>query len=141
MNPNKVSIFFDWKDALFLPQYNRLATEADGVTAEVKANLIVLFSKLDKIREHFNKPIIIHVAYRSPEYNTLVKGAANSAHLRGMAADFHIVGISCDDVRKDILDNNLLEILGMRCEDNPNSNWIHLGIDQPLPGHNRFFKP
>ncbi len=141
MNPNKVSVYFDWRDALFLPQFNRLATEADGVTTEVKANLIVLFSKLDKIREHFNKPIIIHVAYRSPEYNALVKGAPNSAHMKGQAADFHVAGVSCDNVRQDILDNKLLDNLLMRMEDLPCSSWVHLGIDQPLPGHSRFFKP
>jgi len=42
---------------------------------------------LQKIRDYFDKPIIIVSAYRTPTYNKKVGGAANSNHLKGMAYD------------------------------------------------------
>ena len=38
-------------------------------------------------------PIIINSAYRSPQVNKAVGGAANSNHLTGCAADIHVTGI------------------------------------------------
>lgn len=136
---NKISAYFEWKDALYLPQYLRIADESDGVTPEVKANLVVLFDKLDIIRDFFDSPILCHVAYRSPEYNKLVGGASKSAHLLGKAVDFHVIGVSCDKVRQELIKDGLLESMELRMEDLPGSNWVH--IDTMPPNPNRFFKP
>lgn len=46
-----------------------------------------LFYILEKIREHFNEPVIINSGYRTPTWNTKVGGAKNSYHMKGMAAD------------------------------------------------------
>lgn len=134
-----ISKHFSWHEAIYLSQFIREATEADGLTQQVKDNLVVLFNKLDVIRDHFNKPIVIHVAFRSPEYNKMVKGAPNSAHLQGKAVDFHVVGLTCDEVRKSILDAKLLESLDMRMEDLPGSRWTHLDTAPVIK--NRYFKP
>lgn len=136
-----ISKHFTWKEALYLPQWSREATEKDGLTAVHKANLVVLFSKMDEIRGHFGKPVIVHVAYRPEEYNKLVKGASRSSHLEGMAVDFHVSGFKCDEVRAEILKQGLLEKLGMRMEDLPGSSWVHLDIRSVPEGGNRFFKP
>lgn len=48
---------------------------------------------LEKIRAHFNKPVIIVSGYRTPTYNAKVGGAKDSYHMRGMAADIKIPGI------------------------------------------------
>ena len=135
----KISKWFSWSEATYLPQWKRLANEKDGLNDEIKANLTKLFAKMDQIREHFGKPINVHVAYRSPEYNKLVKGASKSAHLQGLACDFDVKGLSCDDVRKDILEHKLLDSLELRMEDLPNSTWVHLDLMAPNP--NRYFKP
>lgn len=42
---------------------------------------------LEKIREHFNRPIIINSAYRTPNHNKAVGGSPSSRHLLGQAAD------------------------------------------------------
>lgn len=136
---DKVSAYFQWKDALYLPQYRRLANESDGVTDEVKANLVILFDKLDIIRDYFDSPILIHCAYRSPEYNKLVGGASKSAHLLGKAVDFHVIGVSCDEARKMIIKDGLLDSMELRMEDLPGSSWVH--IDTMSPSSTRFFKP
>ena len=46
-----------------------------------------LIEVLEKIRKHFNAPVIINSGYRTPAWNTKVGGAKNSYHMKGMAAD------------------------------------------------------
>lgn len=46
-----------------------------------------LLDVLEKIREHFDRPVIINSGYRTPKWNTKVGGASNSYHCKGMAAD------------------------------------------------------
>lgn len=138
---NNISKWFSWTEALFLSSWKRLANEEDGLNDEIKSNLTKLFEKMDKIREHFGKPITIHVAYRPKEYNVLVKGAKNSAHIYGMACDFHVKDMKCDDVRQNILDNKLLDTLELRMENLPGSSWIHLDLRSVPNGGNRFFNP
>jgi hypothetical protein len=50
--------------------------------------------KLQKIRDHFQKSVIIVSAYRTPEHNKNIKGATNSYHLKGMAFDISVAGVS-----------------------------------------------
>ena len=57
-----------------------------------------LVSILQKIREHFGKPLTITSAYRTPAHNKTSGGAAYSQHLYGRAADFKIAGIAPDVV-------------------------------------------
>ncbi|MEG1140900.1 MAG: D-Ala-D-Ala carboxypeptidase family metallohydrolase [Clostridia bacterium] len=55
---------------------------------EVEANIELLITKvLDPIREAFNKPIYINSGYRCSALNKAVKGAPDSSHLYGEAAD------------------------------------------------------
>jgi len=139
MDNKKISKYFTYKEALYLPKWGREANEEDGLTAIHRANLVVLFSKMDKIREFFDKPIIVHVAYRPEKYNTLIGGSKRSAHMEGKAVDFHIIGVSCDEARKKIIEANLLEDLDLRMEDIDGANWIH--IDTAPVKYKRFFKP
>ena len=48
----------------------------------------VLAPGLERIRALLGKPVLVSSGYRSPELNAAVHGAANSAHLLGLAADF-----------------------------------------------------
>ena len=57
-----------------------------------------LVSILQKIREHFGKPLTITSAYRTPAHNKTSGGAAYSQHLYGRAADFKVAGIAPDVV-------------------------------------------
>lgn len=59
-----------------------------------------LMRVLESIREHFGKPVIINSGYRTPEWNTKVGGAKNSYHVKGMAADIVVKGVSPKQVAK-----------------------------------------
>jgi len=134
----KISKYFTVKEAIWLPQWNRLANDTE-LTEISKENLGILFSKMDAIRDFFAAPVMVHVTLRPEEYNKLVGGAKASAHLIGKACDFHVKGVVCDDGRKRILDAGLLDSLELRMEDKPGSNWIHLDFASPTP--HRYFIP
>ena len=59
-----------------------------------------LVEYLQKIREHFGKPVYI-TAYRCPVHNAQTPNAApKSKHTLGMAADFHIDGVDPAEIAK-----------------------------------------
>jgi zinc D-Ala-D-Ala carboxypeptidase len=58
-------------------------------TASVLVNLERLAAVLERVREALHdSPIVISSEYRSPKVNAMVGGAPNSAHTKGLAADF-----------------------------------------------------
>lgn len=59
-----------------------------------------LIETLEKIRNHFNAPVIINSGYRTPSWNVKVNGAGNSYHCKGMAADIRVKGHSSQEVAK-----------------------------------------
>lgn len=140
-NPKeKVSQFFTVKECLWLPQWSRMATEADGLTDEVRVNLFNLCHKMDVIRDKLQGSINVHCCYRPAAYNELVKGAKNSSHKFGQALDYSLAATNCDDVRATILKLDLLNKLELRMEKLPGSNWVHLDTRAPGPG-GRYFTP
>ena len=63
----------------------------------VDSNLVMA---LQKIRDHFGKPVSINSAYRTKEYNKKVGGATNSYHTKGQAADITVTGVANREVAK-----------------------------------------
>lgn len=58
-------------------------------TPEIVVNLTRTAQTLERVRVLLgSRPITVSSGYRSPALNRAVGGAANSAHLRGLAADF-----------------------------------------------------
>ncbi|EMS34636.1 Hypothetical protein C943_03323 [Mariniradius saccharolyticus AK6] len=57
-------------------------------------NLRRLAQALEVIRATIRTPITITSGYRSPAHNKAVKGAPNSTHIEGIAADFRAVGMA-----------------------------------------------
>lgn len=55
---------------------------------------------LQKIRDHFGKPVHINSGYRCPKHNKAVGGATNSYHTTGQAADIVVEGVSPAEVAK-----------------------------------------
>ena len=62
----------------------------DGSDAVLVAPRLVMV--LQSIRSHFGVPVVIHSAYRTPQYNKQANGAAHSQHCYGTAADISVKG-------------------------------------------------
>ena len=62
----------------------------DGSDAVLVAPRLVMV--LQSIRSHFGVPVVIRSAYRTPQYNKQVGGAAHSQHCYGTAADIVVKG-------------------------------------------------
>lgn len=88
---------------------------------------------LDPLREAYGKPIRVNSCYRSDELNKAVKGAKNSQHVLGEAAD--ITGGSTKE-NKAIFDLAIkLKLPFDQIIDEKNYSWIHISYKQN--GNNR----
>lgn len=70
-----------WRWANFSPE--EIAYRGDGM---IRINEKAL-DKLQALRDQLGVPLIVHSAYRSPDYNRKVGGAKRSMHLHGAAFD------------------------------------------------------
>jgi uncharacterized protein YcbK (DUF882 family) len=57
-----------------------------------------LLEILEKVREHFGKPIQINSGYRCPDHNAKIGGSPRSQHCKGTAADIVIKGVLANKV-------------------------------------------
>ena len=57
---------------------------------------------LDILRQKLGKPVIITSGYRTPTWNAKCGGAKYSYHMRGMAADIRVDGMSAKEVAKEL---------------------------------------
>lgn len=64
----------------------------------VLPNIIELAKNLQVLRNAINKSISITSGYRSPEHNAKVKGAKDSQHVKGTAADIKVAGMTPKEV-------------------------------------------
>jgi uncharacterized protein YcbK (DUF882 family) len=71
------------------------------LTLEQLNNLKALAIKLEAFRKVCgNRPITVTSGYRTPEHNRRVRGATNSYHLKGLAADIQVKGMSPQRVQR-----------------------------------------
>lgn len=113
---------FTLEEALRLPRWNCLA---DDMNDTIMFNINHQASKMECVRKIcYHKPIIVHSWYRPLKYNLEIGGSFFSAHMFGLATDFSVEGMTCDDVRNLLYPH--LRALGMRMELNPGSDWVHL---------------
>lgn len=61
-----------------------------------------LYCILDNLRYKVKKPIIINSGYRTPKHNAKVGGTKYSYHMRGMAADIRVDGMSPKELAKEL---------------------------------------
>lgn len=80
-----------------------------------------LVTILDILRNKIGKPVIITSGYRTPEWNTKCDGAKYSYHMRGMAADIRVNGMTPKQVAS-ILNG----IIPNECGIIVYSGWVHI---------------
>ena len=91
---------------------------------DVLVNLNRLCLRLEIIRSRIGLPIIVNSGYRSPALNKAVKGAANSQHVSGQAADI-TSGSKFGNKRMFILAQKL-DLPFDQLIDEKNYSWIHV---------------
>lgn len=83
-----------------------------------------LVKYLQKIREHFNKPVNISSGYRCEIHNRNVGGATGSRHSKGQAADIYINGVKPAEIAKYA---ESIGILGIGLyETNKDGHFVHI---------------
>lgn len=82
-----------------------------------------LYSILDNLRHKVKKPIIINSGYRTPTHNAKVGGAKYSYHMRGMAADIRVNGMSPKELAKE-LNEMIPDDYGIIVYE----NWVHFDV-------------
>ncbi len=98
--------------------------DAPGSGASMDKHFLDL---LDKIREAANIPFYINSGFRTPAHNASVGGKANSAHVRGLAADIQAhSGVDKFAIIQAAIINGIQRIgIG--------KSFIHLDNDSSLP--------
>ena len=82
-----------------------------------------LYTILDILRHKLGKPVIITSGYRTPEWNAKCGGAKYSYHMRGMAADIRVNGMSAKEIA-----NKLNEIVPDECGIIVYNTWVHFDV-------------
>lgn len=78
---------------------------------------------LDILRNKIGKPIIITSGYRTPWWNAKCSGAKYSYHMRGMAADIKVNGMSAKELAKE-----LDKIVPNGCGIIVYNTWVHFDV-------------
>ncbi len=131
---------FIWAQALWLPRWKVHVIP----TNEQRQNIELHAVKMQTVKYLWLKNKMTITSWLRPElYNDWsgiygVKGAQNSPHKLGLATDFIIEGVSCDEVRR-VLQPKLVQ-MKLRMEDLPGANWVHVDSRHVGPGGN-YFKP
>lgn len=82
-----------------------------------------LVSILDILRNQIGKPVHINSGYRTPARNKAVGGAKYSYHMRGMAADIRVNGMSAKEIA-----DKLNKIIPNECGIIVYKSWVHLDV-------------
>ena len=115
---------------------------ANVPTAEAEKNLVTLITRvLDPIRERWQSPVYINSGYRCAELNKKVGGAANSYHLRGMAADITAKSVFYNTALYSEI--RIMHAKGLipltECYLERQGLYIHVAYDPAAPSENPFF--
>lgn len=78
---------------------------------------------LDILRNKLGKPIIVTSGYRTPWWNAKCSGAKYSYHMRGMAADIKVNGMSTKELAKE-----LDKIVPNGCGIIVYNSWVHFDV-------------
>lgn len=78
---------------------------------------------LDILRNKLGKPIIVTSGYRTPWWNEKCNGAKYSYHMRGMAADIKVNGMSAKELAKE-----LDKIVPNGCGIIVYNSWVHFDV-------------
>lgn len=96
----------------------------NSVPEELMPNIQLTAVKLELVRIALGRPIIITSGYRCPALNARVGGAANSAHTKGLAVDFHSSFGTPKQICQRLIDSGV-QFDKLIQEHN---QWVHIGF-------------
>ncbi len=110
------------------PEYRPYKRDFGTFVTSSRVNAVCLSPTLRYViwefEGYFGKKIVMNSGYRTPWHNASVGGAANSYHMKCMAADFFIPGVSKDKLIAFAKRNRLIGGLGCY----PNEKFIHIDV-------------
>jgi hypothetical protein len=132
-----VSKHFTVAEAITLHAWNRLATEEDGLTQDVKNEIVKLCSVMDEVRDILGCPMNAHCIFRSVKYNQeVLHSLPNDVHAAGKAIDFDCAPhLTIEEAKEKI--RPYLEKLNIRME-GATTSWIHLDTHAVGPSGREF---
>lgn len=131
-----VTAHFTVKDCLWLGRWNRLANEKDGLTDDIKIELIRNCLKMEEIRTILGCAMNVHSMFRPPEYSVLVGGSMTDVHVKAQAWDYDCLPtLTIEQVRAKLLSK--LQLLNIRMEQGTDT-WIHNDRRAPGPSGRHF---
>ena len=89
-----------------------------------RLNLDVLAPGLEQVRTLLGYPMRISSGYRCPKLNKLLRGAANSAHMKGLAADFTCPGFGPPTAIAAVINHSDIEFDQLIQE----GAWVHIAF-------------
>ena len=113
--------------------------DEQAATAPVETLRVLCASILEPIRAHFGAPVVVHSGYRCRGLNTALGGSTSSQHLRGEAADLHVVGVSHEDVWRWIARDSGLPYGQVILEgvQAGRPTWVHVSLGEPYRPRDR----
>lgn len=129
---------FTWKEA-FINELNTDGVPFYDVFKRIHSSVLMF----QKVRDYLNKPMNVHCLYRSVEHNVrayIQSGFSKTEartktrlgiHLYGSALDFHVDGMTDEEVRKKIQQGVNEGRLKVRIEANTNG-WVHIDCGNPF---------
>lgn len=91
-------------------------------------NLRRVAEVLEQVRALYGRPLTISSGYRSAALNAAVGGSKTSAHLRGLAADINVPGVSPRDLALKIRDSGIPFDQLIH-----EGTWVHIGLADGAP--------
>lgn len=104
----------------------------NGPSPEIMPRLEYLARQLEVVRSCAGAPVFVTSAYRCPALNKLVGGAADSDHMRGLAADIHAAGLTTTQLYQALYANR--EKMRYRQLIWEFGSWVHIAFEMDGAG-------
>jgi hypothetical protein len=124
-----LSKHFTLKELTESPQAKKLGIDNTPTKEHLDNMEYLCETVLEKVREHFGKPVTVNSCYRGPALNKAIGGSSSSQHMVGQAADIEITGVTnkilADYIAEKVdFDQVILEFYNPA--EGANSGWVHV---------------
>lgn len=130
MNDERITQGFMLSEFLQSDTATRLGIDNTPKPTELQNVRAILAPGMQRVRDLLFRAVFITSGYRSPDLNRAVRGAASSAHLHGLAADFKCPGYGPPIVIARYLVQHATEIGYEQLIQE--GDWVHVAF--PAPG-------